>query len=211
MKKAFAWEIEPAGGPKSLPLAAIDLEKHLEDWIDADPNIIGDDVLLIGRQVATVYGTKLDLLAINRQGDLVIIELKRDQTLRETVAQGIEYAAWVSKLGFDDIMKYAVERYAGEAAFRQAFEERFNSPLPDTINSGQKILLVAPEITDATASVIEYLAGAYRVPINAVSFDLFAVDSRRVLVRHFVLEESQTPQPPGSKQGNRARARSSLL
>jgi len=56
MKKALAWEIPNAGLPRRLDPAAIALEEHLEDWIDADISIVADDVLLIGRQVRTEDG-----------------------------------------------------------------------------------------------------------------------------------------------------------
>lgn len=190
MKKAVAWEIGVDGKPKPLAVGYVDLEKHLEDWADSDIDIITDDVLLIGRQVVTSYGTKLDLLGIDAQGDLVIIELKRDQTLRETAAQGIEYAAWAAKLGYSDVLQYGALRYGHEDGFRKVFKERFGIPLPDTLNAGQRILLVAPEITEGTASVISYLSEKYGVPINGISFDIFTLGGRRLLVRHVVRENS---------------------
>lgn len=206
MRKAIAWEIGVDGLPKRLQPGQVDLEKRLEDWVEADIEIVADDVLLIGRQVVTPYGTKLDLLGIDARGDLVIIELKRDQTLRETVAQGIEYAAWSAKLGYGDVVQYGALKYGDEDAFRQAFDERFGVPLPETLNAGQRILLVAPEITDTTTSVIEYLADTYRMPINAVSFDVLALDGRQVIVRHVVREEGHTPAPAsGKRQPSRSR------
>lgn len=192
--------IPSSGGPTRLAAAHLGLEKRLEDWIEADISIAAEDVLLLGRQVATSYGTQLDLLGIDARGDLVIIELKRDQTLRETVAQGIEYAAWASRLGYADVLAYAATQYGGEEDFRREFELRFKSPVPDALNAGQRILLVAPDITDATALVIEYLSDTYHVPINAVSFDLFTVADRTVLVRHHAIEEVQTITPPGAKR-----------
>ncbi len=50
----------------------------LEEWIASDSSIIRPGLHLIGRQVTTRSGP-LDLLAIDRSGDLVIIELKRDK------------------------------------------------------------------------------------------------------------------------------------
>lgn len=90
MKKAIAWEVSTDGTPKRLGLAPIDLEKRLEDWVEADVSIAADDVLLLGRQISTAFGTQMDVLAIDARGDLVVIELKRDQSLRDTVAQALE-------------------------------------------------------------------------------------------------------------------------
>ena len=56
------------------------------------------DLLIIGRQVRTQFGGRIDLLAIDPEGDLLIIELKKDRTPREIVAQVLDYASWVNHL-----------------------------------------------------------------------------------------------------------------
>jgi hypothetical protein len=203
MKKAIAWVLDHGQQPKRLPESVAALEQRLEDWIDADIEIVTDDVLLIGRQVLTSYGTKIDLLGIDAYGNLVIIELKRNQTLRETVAQGIEYAAWASKCLYDEILEIAANRFGSKDKFEREFLNRFGHPLPDALNDSQRVLLVAPEITDSTAAVIEYLSQTFRVPINGVSFDLFSVEHRQLLVRHFVREESIVATPPSKRRPHR--------
>jgi len=57
--------------------------------------------LVVGRQVITNLGGYIDLLAIDRQGALVIIELKRDRIPRETISQALEYASFVKSLDYD--------------------------------------------------------------------------------------------------------------
>jgi RecB family endonuclease NucS len=54
--------------------------------------------MLIGRQEDTGLGGRIDLLAIAPDGSPILIELKRDRTPREVVAQAIDYASWVEKL-----------------------------------------------------------------------------------------------------------------
>lgn len=51
--------------------------------------------MLIGRQEDTGFGGRIDLLAIAPDGALVLIELKRDKTPRDVVAQSLDYAGWV--------------------------------------------------------------------------------------------------------------------
>ena len=64
----------------------------LETWIASNPAIINPDLVIIGRQVTTKSGP-LDLLAIDRSGNLVIIELKRAMLPRDALAQAIDYAS----------------------------------------------------------------------------------------------------------------------
>jgi len=57
-----------------------------------DIAILNADWLLIGRQVRTGFDKFIDLLALDGDGKVIIIELKRNQTPREVVAQAIDYA-----------------------------------------------------------------------------------------------------------------------
>lgn len=72
------------------------LERELEQWIESNPEIIGSDVMIIGRQVETESGT-IDLLGIDRSGNTVIIELKRGLLPRNVLAQAIDYASNVAE------------------------------------------------------------------------------------------------------------------
>lgn len=199
-KKEMAWKIGPDSGISRLSNTVPDLELHLENWIEADPDIIDSDLLLIARQCPTDFGTYIDLLGMTSQGDLVIIELKKGRTPRETVSQALEYAAWSSHLGYNRIVEIAIPMHESEENLSSAFSARFGSELPDTLNQTQKILLVAPEITDSVSSVIEFLSENYGVPINGVSLSLFQTDENKVLVRNVVMEESEVNVSLGAKR-----------
>ena len=68
-------------------------EQKLEEMIVRDPRILSSEWMLIGRQEITSHGGRIDLLAIAPDGSLVLIELKRDRTPREIVAQALDYAS----------------------------------------------------------------------------------------------------------------------
>jgi hypothetical protein len=59
--------------------------------------------MLIGRQEQTGLGGRVDLLAIEPDGSLVLIELKRERTPREIIAQALDYASWVERLESEEI------------------------------------------------------------------------------------------------------------
>jgi RecB family endonuclease NucS len=77
-------------------------EEQIESAVESAPELLGTDVLIVGRQTPTPSGP-LDLLAINGDGRLVVIENKRERTPREVLAQTIDYAAWVNTLTFDEV------------------------------------------------------------------------------------------------------------
>ena len=55
----------------------------LEKQTMQDVSILNRDWLLIGRQVRTAFDKLIDLLAIDANGTVIIIELKRDKTSRD--------------------------------------------------------------------------------------------------------------------------------
>lgn len=60
---------------------ALENEAKLEAIIERDPSILGLDVLLIvGRQVINSYAKRLDLVAMDSEGALSGIEVKKDRT-----------------------------------------------------------------------------------------------------------------------------------
>lgn len=79
-------------------------EKTLEDWLESNPDTIFErDLLIIGRQVSTNLGGVIDLLGVDREGNVVIVELKRDRTTRDIIAQALGYAAFAERLDADQL------------------------------------------------------------------------------------------------------------
>jgi RecB family endonuclease NucS len=79
--------------PAPLATTALSNEQQLEEMITRAPRILSSEWMLIGRQVQTGMGGRIDLLAIAPDASLVLIELKRDRTPREIVAQALDYAS----------------------------------------------------------------------------------------------------------------------
>src|SRR5512136_690938 len=99
--KTALWKVGPK--PQQLAESSLAKEQLLEEMIVATPRLLSDEWMLIGRQEDTGFGGRIDLLAIAPDGSLVLIELKRDRTPREVVAQALDYAVWVEKLRAEDI------------------------------------------------------------------------------------------------------------
>src|SRR5882762_2400866 len=95
------WRID--GQLARVHAAALELESRLEDILDREIAIANPDWMVIGRQVITPHGGRVDLLAIDRDGNLVIVELKRHHMPRDIVTQVLDYGSWVSALRAEDI------------------------------------------------------------------------------------------------------------
>ncbi len=165
------WRMTEAG-PVPLAYGSLDLESRLEDMIVANPSLTGIDLLVVGRQVRTDFGGNIDVLAIDVDGHVHVLELKRGRTPRDVVAQALDYGSWAQGLTIDQVSAVYAEQNDG--TLDEAFAHRFGVPVPDLFNSDQQLTIVASELDAASDRIVSYLAEQYSVPINAVFFRHFA-------------------------------------
>jgi acyl-CoA reductase-like NAD-dependent aldehyde dehydrogenase len=166
-------------------------EQQLEEMIVVAPEILSSEWMLIGQQEQTGMGGRIDLLAIAPDASLVLIELKRNRTPREIVAQAIDYASWVEKLTADKISQiYA--RFSGGKSLDEAFKDRFGEALDeDNLNQSHQIVLVAAELDDASERIINYLSER-DIPINVLFFQVFQLNGQQLLSRAWLIDPGET-------------------
>lgn len=168
---------------------ALSNEKLIEDWVEADPSLLGLDAMIIGRQVPTDHGKFIDLLAMDATGGLIIIELKKDRTPREIVAQVLDYASWVRTLTTPEVYERA-EKYLGTRLVT-AFRERFGEGIPERLNATHSMLIVASELDAASRRIVEYLSEEHGLAINTAFFNVFEADGREWLTTDFLLDQDE--------------------
>jgi hypothetical protein len=174
---------------RPIQRAVLDYEERLEEWIAGEPLILGMDILLIGRQVTTEFGGRIDLLGIDRQGNLIITELKRDKTPRQVVAQVLEYASWARRLTAEEIHGIAAEYL--DRSLPVAFSERFDAPLPDNINKNHAMVIVASTLDESSERIVQYLIDEYRANINVAFFTFFGGGGQEYLGRAWLQDPEQ--------------------
>jgi len=82
--------------------------KHIQEWVRQAPEVLGEDLLIVSMEFDRFKETndRLDLLAVDRAGNLVVIELKRDAYARYADLQSLRYAAMVSSMTIDKLLPY---------------------------------------------------------------------------------------------------------
>jgi hypothetical protein len=166
---------------------ALDLENRIEDWVARDLSLIGVDGIVIGRQVVTAHGKRIDLLAMDEEGNLIIIELKRDKSARDIVAQTLDYASWVCKLTTNEVHELA-RAYCGHT-LAEMYRTKYGKAAPDTLNATHQMIVVASEVDEATKRIIEYLSQEHDVGINACFFNIFGDVGREWLTTDSLLDQ----------------------
>lgn len=204
-KKIRIWNVHADNGESELQevsQASVGLEEHLEQWLEEDITILDDDLLVIGRQVETDFGGAVDLLCLDRNGDLVIVELKRGKTPREVVAQALDYATWGVDLSRDELEAQA-ESYLGKP-LDDAFFEALDEAPPDVLNGEHRLLIVGAEIDAQSERIIEYLSDEHGVNVNAATFQYFEDENAgALLARTFLIEPSQVEYRAQKKGGSK--------
>lgn len=139
---------------------------HLQEWIANEPEALGEELLIIQKEFAGFDDTKerLDLLALDKTGALVIIENKLDDSGRDVVWQCLKYASYCSgltKAAIADIFQQYIDKYnlgsrADERICTFLEKEDFSEVILNPGNQ-QRLILVAAQFRKEVTSTILWL------------------------------------------------------
>ncbi len=174
------------------------IEAILQGWIAKDPSIIGLDALVIGREITIENGGRIDILAIDRDGDISIIEVKRHRTPREVVAQVLDYASWVSALTTKEIHDIALRKL--QKPLGDAFKQHFQDSLPENLNGNHNMIIVAGEYDASSERIVKYLANEHGVAINTTFFNIFEENGEKLLTTDWLMDQQQVVERAESKR-----------
>jgi hypothetical protein len=170
-------------------------EEMIEAWIlqnsggAGSADLLGLNLLIIGHQVVTEFGGRIDLLGINEEGNLVILELKRDITPRNIIAQVLDYASWVVTLTTPQVHDIAL-RHLGRN-LDLAFYDRFDTPLPEMLNESHTMVIIASGYDAASQRIVRYLSETHNIAINTAFFTVFDDNGQTLLTTDWLLDQSE--------------------
>lgn len=161
--------------------------QHLQEWIAKNPEMLGPEELLIIQKEYSGFeetNERLDLLALDKQGRLVVIENKLDDSGKDVVWQALKYTSYCSTLTTEQIISIFQDYLnatgqAGEA--RQLILDFIDKPAGELLlnQSDQRIFLVAREFRKEVTSTVLWLLNhnvqiqCFKVTPYQVSQDLF--------------------------------------
>jgi hypothetical protein len=140
------------------------LEENLRKWILDEPaEILGEDLRIIGREVTlNESGDAVDLLAIDSDGNIVVIELKKGTIGRSVDFQALKYAAYTSGWGqseleeqFEEYKQRPGSEYDNALSFGGLLDKFANKDYD--INKDQRLIIVGEATGDRFKQVSEWL------------------------------------------------------
>jgi translation initiation factor 2 beta subunit (eIF-2beta)/eIF-5 len=170
-------------------------ESDLEELLENNPEYFFEDgnILIIGRQVTTNLNSFIDILGIDEVGNTVAIELKRDKTPRDTIAQLLEYASFVENLDYAQLNEI-YQNYSGEESSLEDYHQQYYSNELDekvSFNKSTKLVVVAQKISKEIRQTALFLRKK-GLDIYCVEFKYFQTKSgEKIITSDFVVGEDE--------------------
>ncbi|MCA8938012.1 MAG: hypothetical protein KDB68_17660 [Planctomycetes bacterium] len=165
-------------------------ERELQRLVRANPFVLGEDLLILEEEFRNWQDSKrrIDLLALDREGQLVVIELKRTDDGGHMDLQALRYAAMVSPLTFDQV----VDTYSRVLTRDSPNESDGRDPrtvvaefigVPDAdstiqISSLVRIILVAQDFSVEITTTVLWLNEFYGTDIRCIRMVPYELDGK---------------------------------
>jgi len=170
--------------------------QHIEEWIRKNPEVLGEDLLIIGHEYDKFeVNERLDLLALDKEGNLVVIEVKRDTTGGNVDFQALKYASYCARLSPQDVLdiyseyirNYALQVDAKDGLM-EFLEVENEEELNTILNTNQRIIIVGKEIDKRILSVCTWLY-ENNIDIKCVTIKPYKFDD------HIIIDTNQIIPP----------------
>ncbi|HMM19385.1 MAG TPA: DUF4268 domain-containing protein [Selenomonadales bacterium] len=160
--------------------------EHLQEWLAKKPDALGEDLLIIQKEFDGFFDTseRLDLLALDKQGNLVIVENKLDDSGKNVTWQALKYAAYCSTLSknqIKDIFQQYLEKSGSNEQAEDKLTEFFDNMDYEEIalNKGQtqRVILVARSFRKEVTSTVLWLMN-YKLRVQCFKVTPFALNEQ---------------------------------
>jgi hypothetical protein len=163
---------------------------HIEEWVRSNPEILGEDLLVLSIEFDRFVNSnnRLDILALDRDGNLVIVELKRDSAAGYADLQAIRYAAMVSSMTIDNLLPYYIayrkKHYAeqlSEGEARDQIVEFVESDSFSELSKKPRIILCSEGFSQEITTTVLWLRDS-QIDIGCVKITPYKVDEMIIIV-----------------------------
>lgn len=158
----------------------------IQEWVEKTPSILGEELLIIAKEYILPSGTRLDLLAIDRLANLVIIELKRDDSGCAVDWQAIKYASYCSNFTAEDIYKIFADYMGSNDSDAEFKIEDFIEEEIENLNEKQRIILASKEYHSDVVSAVLWLRD-FGVDIKCVKLEPFIDQNNSIFINKTII------------------------
>ena len=191
MEELKMWTV--GNGGEAAPVKQvrhIETENLLEKTLVKNPDMLIPGLKLVGRQTPTDGGW-LDLLGVDRDGRLVVFELKRGKLTREAVTQIIDYASDLNAMNDKQLAEHITQRSSGGGIEKiENFEDWYAQHIEDLDEESQlrpvKMMLVGLGADARATRMVDFLARG--VDISLLTFHGYEHEGKTFLAKQVRVE-----------------------
>lgn len=187
---------------------SVSKERKIEDFIEKNPEILEKDLFIIGRQKETSDGNLVDLMGLDKNGNVVIIELKKDNAARKVIAQVLDYAVWAEDLTYEDLNSIAKENHLTTYNTLMEKFQYWTNEIETDFNQNQKLYVIGEKIDPRTEKLARYLRKK-GIDIYCIEINFHELDGHRVVDKRDIVVEDNTPvrysSPPKNEEDHLAK------
>ena len=214
MEEVQLWSLDGADAKPLAQADRLESESGLEDLLVNNPDMLMENLTLVGRQTPT-EGGPLDLLGVDEYGRLVVFELKRGTLSRDAVAQVIDYASYLDAMDLTDLANHISER-SGTGGIEEIenFEDWYeNQPFDvDGLDAllPPRLFLVGLGADATTERMVKFLADNSGMDISLLTFHGFEYDGKTLLAKQVEVEGEAAFQDSPARRTRRRLTRAEL-
>ena len=158
----------------------------IQEWIEKTPEILGEKLLIIAKEYPLPNRSRLDLLAIDKKANLVIIELKRDDSGTSVDWQSIKYASYCSNFTYTEIINIYAEYLGTNEDEAELKIEDFIQEETEKLNDQQRIILASKEFHSDVISAVLWLRD-FGVEIQCVKLEPYIDETNNLYINPSII------------------------
>jgi hypothetical protein len=164
---------------------------HIQEWIRKAPEILGEDLLTLSIEFDkfTNSSDRLDILALDKKGNLLVIELKRDEFAGYADLQAIRYASMISSMTLEKLLPYYIayqrknypEQEIDYAIARETIKEFVDNQEFTDFSTRPRIILCSENFSSELTTSVLWL-NQFGLDISCVRIRPHRIDGKIIVV-----------------------------
>jgi len=173
---------------------------HIQEWVRRYPEILGEDLLIVSMEFDRFQGSRdrLDLLAVDRGGNLVVVELKRNSHADYADLQSIRYAAMVSTMTIEQLLPYYRDYHQRSTGVRLSEEDLRDRIVEfvdleefEELSSQPRIILCSENFSQEISTTVLWLR-QFELDIACVRLTPHRLEDKLILVPEKIIPLRET-------------------
>jgi hypothetical protein len=170
----------------TFPMAEMKERQDLQRLLRQRLDVLGEDLLFVAEEYGAFDGSqrRIDLLAVDTSGQLVVIELKRTADGGHMDLQALRYAAMVSTMTWDQLVAVYAEQHDVDADVARETLERWTDDEPDDerqLADRVRIILASADFSTEITSTVLWLTQQYALDIACVRLVPYQLGTEKLI------------------------------